>query len=63
MYLETQIESTENSQTVANVDHATNNGAEEDGEGGAEQGSESMDSLCPSAFLCEGHVAMCVTRD
>lgn len=39
---ETKNESSETSQTVANVDHATTNGAEEDGETGAEQGGESI---------------------
>jgi hypothetical protein len=43
--LETQIESNESSQTVANVDHATTNGAEVDGEAGADQGGESTNSL------------------
>ncbi len=49
--LETQVESTESSQTVTNVDHTTTNGEEQDREGGAEQGGESMKLLQYAAIM------------
>lgn len=61
MSLETQIESPE-SQTVANIDHATPNGAEEDGEAGANQAGESTDTYESLRFFSSWQTRLEVNR-